>query len=721
MRRPRALPLAIASGMLFSQFAVAEQAIQQAVDTMPTGQDSAATNSLPKITLTAQKKDKSAYVAKSASSVLKSDAPLFETAQSVSVITREQLDQKQAITLADALDGVAGVVAAPLGRRGWDDYIIRGQTVSDQTFIDGLRQGQGIFVAAELSGLDQVQVLKGPASVNFGLVLPGGMVNLVTKRPQATDFNRASFTYGSQNLREFSFDTNMTGDNGAKGALRLNGKISEQDDATDDVYFKNRWISPSYNFDLGENTELSVIGSYQYREYMRQQGLPVIGSLLANPNGALPRELFIGEPSHGAYEAEVYRAGYNLKHDFGSDLIFKQAFAVQKTGMVGPAVFFSKWTQTDISKPGAYTTLARQARYQDVDNLSFSVDNSLQKTLQLAGMQHELTVGIDAMRDKNDYLNNRCTVGNLDLYDPQYGQTVSCPAAVTNHDINYLSYVGLYLKDRSHIIDKLIVSLAGRHDWSRTESRDQVKNVETKRSEQAFSGNAALLYNLNDVLAPYASYATSFFPVVGTSFSGDSFKPETGKQLEVGFKVQSPDKRMQGSVSWFDLKRQNVTAADPVNSGFNVQTGEQLTRGVEMEFAAVLLDALNVLASYTYTPDAKITSDTTAANLGKRLNNVPEQAYSLSARYSFPQGSLQGWYVGAGLRGETEKQGYSFDYTIPGYTVFDAELGYNAGLWGLSVAARNLFDKDYYAGALNQYMITMGNQRQVNLNLKLNF
>ncbi len=141
-----------------------------------TAEQQNSTNVLPTISIQAQKENPTSYVATKANSALKSDAPLFKTAQSVSVVTREQLDQKQARTLADALEGVAGVEAGKLGRRGWDDFIIRGQTSSDSVYVDGLRVGQNTYVATELSGMDQVQILKGPASINFGLVAPGGMV-----------------------------------------------------------------------------------------------------------------------------------------------------------------------------------------------------------------------------------------------------------------------------------------------------------------------------------------------------------------------------------------------------------------------------------------------------------------------------------------------------------------------------------------------------------------
>lgn len=682
------------------------------------------TNTLPTISIQAEQDQTDTYVATQATSALKSDAPLFKTAQSVSVITQEQLEQKQAQTLAEAIDGVAGVVSGQLGRRGWDDFIIRGQNSSDQVFIDGLRQGQSTFVATELSGMDQVQVIKGPASVNFGLVQPGGMVNMVTKRPQADSFYQGSVTYGSNQLKQGTFDLNYSPNDSEKGAFRINGRVADQNDPTDFVYFKNYYISPSYNFDLGDNTDLSVIASYQHREYMRQQGLPILGTLLTNPNGALDSKLFMSEPAHGGYNADVYRSGYNFAHTFENEWKFKQNFAVQKTEMVGPAVFAATgknfWAKNSDGTID-YTTIQRQGRYQDVDNLSFSIDNQLQRRFNLANMSHELTIGVDAMQEKSDYINNRCTVGNLNLYHPQYNTKVTCPESPTNHDINRLRYTGLYLRDRIQLNDQWVLNLAGRHDWAETQNKNLVKNTESTQSDNAFTGNASLLYTINDIAAPYVSYATSFLPVSGTDANNNAFKPEKGKQVEVGLKLQSPDQRIQGSIAWFDLRRQNVSVSDPINSGFKVQRGEQMTRGIETEVTAHLFDQLKLTAAYTYTPDAKTTQDTTAENIGIRIDNIPKQSYSLSTRYRFKPNSNLGWYVGAGLRGETKKSVDGLTLDIPSYTVFDTEAGYDTEHWGAQLSIRNMFDKDYYAGALNENLITLDNPRQINFTVKFNY
>ncbi|QNX16058.1 TonB-dependent siderophore receptor [Acinetobacter seifertii] len=673
---------------------------------------------LPTISIQAQKESTSPYVATKATSALKSDAPLFKTAQSVSVVTREQLDQKQARTLADALEGVAGVEAGKLGRRGWDDFVIRGQTSSDSVYVDGLRVGQNTYVATELSGMDQVQVLKGPASINFGLVAPGGMVNLVTKRPEAENFARASMTYGSYSLKEGTFDLNYSPNNSEKGAFRLNGRIADQDDPTDYVYFKNYYISPSYNFDLGDNTDLSIIASYQHREYIRQQGLPVIGTLKDNPNGAIDRSLYIGDPNFGKYEADVYRTGYTFKHAFDNGWSFNQNFAVQKTEMDGTAVFAQTkkfWADS------SYTTInrANNSRHQVIDNLSFAIDNRLNKQFDLYGMQHDINIGVDAFQEKSDYTNDKYDIGNLNIYDPVYGQKVTLKQNV--RDINRLKYLGFYLRDRIQLNDQWLLSLSGRQDWAQTQSTSLVTSSASKQSDNAFTGSASVMYTLNDIVAPYVSYATSFTPNSGTDVNNNPFKPEEGKQVEVGMKLQSPDQRVQGAIAWYDLKRQNVLVTDTTNSGYKAQRGEQLTRGIETELSAEILEGLKLTAAYTYTIDAEISKDANSSNVGKALDNIPEHAYSLSARYKFDPTSKLGWYVGGGFRGETYKTVDGLDVHVPGYTVFDTEAGYDAGHWGAQLAIRNLFDKDYYAGALNENLVTLGNPRQINFTVKFNY
>ncbi len=280
-----------------------------------------------------------------------------------------------------------------------------------------------------------------------------------------------------------------------------------------------------------------------------------------------------------------------------------------------------------------YTTISRKnnSRHQIIDNLSFAIDNRFNKQFDLYGMQHDLNIGVDAFQEKSDYTNNRCNVGDLNIYAPVYGQTVTCSNPISNHDINRLKYTGLYIRDRIQLNDQLLLSLSGRQDWAQTQTTSLVNSNTSKQSDEAFTGSASVMYTLNDIVAPYVSYATSFTPNSGTDVNNNPFKPEEGKQVEVGMKLQSPDQRVQGAIAWYDLKRQNVVVNDPINTSEKVQRGEQLTRGIETELSAEILEGLKLTAAYTYTIDAEISKDANVSNVGKALDNIPEHAYSLSS------------------------------------------------------------------------------------------
>lgn len=476
---------------------------------------------LPTISIQAQKIDHP-YVAQNAASLLKSDAPLFETAQAVSVVTREQLDQKQATTLAEAINGIAGVVSGQRGRRGWDDFNIRGQSANNQIFIDGLRTSARSAVAVDLSGIDQVQVLKGPASVNFGQVAPGGLVNLVTKRPEAENFARTDLSYGSYDFKQATFDLNYAPQNTEKGAFRLSGRYADQDDPVDYVYFKNLYISPTYNFDLGEHADLSVIASYQHREYQRYQGAPLVGTLLPSSLGKIDSSFFSGDPASDPYKADVYRAGWNFKYDFGNELVFRQNAAVQKTEMNGGFI--------SLQAGGTETAVKRRLEVQDWDYTNYTIDQNLQKTFQFGQTTHELLLGLDVMQEKRETLADRCNFASINPFQPHYNQGCITALSLNSHSITELQDMGLYARNRIDLGDQWIINLSGRYDWAKSSSENVLKGTKTDpQDDQAFTGNASVMYLANQFVAPYISYATSFIPNIGTDKNDALFEPEKGK------------------------------------------------------------------------------------------------------------------------------------------------------------------------------------------------
>jgi len=640
------------------------------------------------------------YAAETAPTVLRSNAPLFETAQSISVITTQQLEAKQARSVTDALQGVAGVSAGAHGRRGWDDFIIRGQISSAQTFIDGLRAqtSTNVFRAEDIAGIDSVAIVKGPTSVGFGMALPGGLVNLTTKRPQAASFQRARVSVGSYRMKEAQWDINHAPQQRTQGAVRLVGRIADQEDPTDYVYFKSRYLAASWNADWDRRNDLSLIFSVQQRKYMRNQGIPSNW----NEGEGYPRSIFIGEPDRH-YDVDIYRLGANYTHYFDNDWIFKTNGAITKGKSRTDSVFAANTAKFPI--------IQREISNQDKQDINYTIDSYLQRHFQNDGMHHEITVGLDMMRERSDYWQLTEKTSPLDADQMNYGITSRSPIR-PRWNLSYAQYAGLYLRDRLQIANHWIIGLSGRHDWALVDVFNQVNGSRLTNRNRQWTGNASLMYTMHDQFAPYVSYATSFLPVTATGEGGALLRPEKGQQTEVGIKFQALDQRLQGYIAAYTLERQNVTENDAAR-GFSVQIGKQRTRGIEAEIHAALSAHWNVSATYSYIPTAKTTKSVTTTEIGKRINQIPKHAASVFVKYQF-SGAQAGWHADAGIRLQgkrTAQRGANF-VAMPQYTLLDAGLGWDSPSWQVKLGIKNLLDKAYIQGTPPAaHLVTFGSPR----------
>lgn len=695
------------------------------------------TQQLETIKVQAMLPDEKNYAAQQANSLLKTDTPLFETPRSVSVVTQELIQQKQSSSVGEALDGVAGVSANPYGRRGFDDFIIRGQVSSDQIFVDGLRLTSSIFSSVELAGTDTVQVLKGPSSVEFGAGAVGGAVNLTTKRPQADTFYRGGLSYGSYQDMSGTFDINYApNEHSDKGAFRLVGRVGDKNDPVDHVYFKNYYISPSYNFNLGDKTDLSVIASYQYREFVRQQGLPVYGTLTQNPNATYDSSRFTSEPNY-PYIYNVYRVGYNLAHYFDNGLNFKQNFAVNHIDMDADVVLTNGTSRSSMFSDRNTNAVLLRRSFNNQNRIvtNYALDNSLHGERNTGALQHKFTVGLDAYHEQNDYHRIQRAINDLDLNNPIYNAQLGTISRNTQTDTRS-QFIGLYAKDQIKW-DNWIFNLAGRYDWVKTKTQETALNrnggissvTNSQKDDKAFTGSASIMYNWNDKIAPYASYATSFVPVTDTGIDGNILDPEQGKQYEVGIKFQGFDNRLQGSLSAYELTRKNVAVASLEDSNYSESIGKQVTRGLELEVAADLFDRWNIAFAYSHIPYAKIVDDKEPRRVGLPIDHVAKNSANLMTRYYFNNAKL-GWYLGGGVRYESDHIAQRPHHNpaqdtyahLPAYTLFDVQTGYKAPHWGANLSIKNLFDEHYYSGTTpNGALVTTGMPRTFNLGLNFNF
>ncbi|KAB8042711.1 TonB-dependent siderophore receptor [Janthinobacterium aquaticum] len=644
---------------------------------------------------------------RASASTTKSDLSLFETAQSISVLTRDLLDTRQVTTLNEAIQSSAGVSSGSWGKRGWDDFSIRGQRASESIYVDGLKLNQSNYVAQEVFGVESIEILKGPASINFGLVQPGGMVNMVSKRPRAESFNQAGFAIGNYGYKQATFDLGRPISDSGKAAFRVNGLWSYSDDQTDQVYFKNKYIAPSLSLDFGANTDFTILTSYTTREYLRNQGVPLKGNLLPNRNGSLPRDRYYGEPGFGPYHSRQGQIGYSLVHRFDNGWRVAQNFRWQDMAMDGRFVTLNPMQAGDV-------LLNRAAQIQDVDGNNRGLDTNAARTYELAGMAHDVMLGLDLNSDQVRNANQACRIVPLNVFNPVYNTNVVCPP-VTRLTTTKVSSTGLYLRDQIKLNEQWRLNLAVRHDRARNRENNGLSGITQRHDTSSTTGNAALSYVLTPNIIPYVSYATSFLPVSGSDFFGVQFKPEEGRQAEIGSKFQFAGGRINGAVAVYDLTRQNVTTADPdpahiaVLSSAQVQTGEQRTRGIEAEISADLRNGWSVQSALTLL-DARVTEDN-GGTVGRRLLNTPRQSANVWANYRFRGGVMDGWTAGLGARYEAPKTAPTVNYTVGSYTVADASLAYQGRGYRVSLNVKNLFDKQYYAGVLNANVLPLGDPR----------
>ena len=631
--------------------------------------------------------------------VTKSSVPLAETAQTITVVPRAVLDSQQALSLTDALQNVPGVTAGTYGRRGWDDLIIRGQVASDSLFVDGLRTSSSNRVAQQLFGLEQVEVLKGPASLLYGLVMPGGVVNMVTKRPKADPFANIDFTYGSNDLRQGTFDVGTPLSENGKAAIRLNGLSSEANDSTDHVWSKSSYIAPSLSLDFGDNTDFTILASHQDRSYIRQQGVP------PSVAGKVSRHLFTGEPDQDPYHGQENRLGYALTHRFDNGWTFNQNLRWQDYTLSGQLVAAGTLNGS---------TLKRSVTDQQLSGDNISLDNNLQRTFNFGDSAHEITAGVDYLRSREEQVSKTCSVGSLDIYNPVYGSAIVCPSKPKTQQFTTVRMLGTYLRDNVKIGDKWNLQAGLRFDQTATYTVDQLNNERSNAPADATTGSVAVMYELFENVRPYVSYSTSFYPNTGTDSSGGVFDPEKGQQWEGGIKWDLVPGKTLLTTAIFDLRRQNVLETDPNDDAYSVAVGEQRTRGFELGVTSDVNERLSLMGGYSYTM-AVITDNggSTDSVEGGRLNNVPRHTATLHARYRLDD-SPRGWSLNGGLRAEGEK--YAYGYRVAGYAVADIGVAYEQEHWRAGFNVKNLFDREYYTGGVRN-AVALGDDRTMMMTL----
>jgi iron complex outermembrane recepter protein len=611
-----------------------------------------------------ERNDTRTYVAEEASTATRTDTPLIQVPQSVGVVTRQVMDDQRAIRVEQALRNVSGVALGDVGQSGIAADVAYCRGFPCGYFKNYLRnedQNQALTFR-DIANMQRIEVLKGPASVLYGRSEAGGIINILTKQPQAERYASLTQIIGSYNYYRTMLD--VTGPlNESKTVLfRVNGAYENTESFRDVVRGQRYFISPVFTWNAGNHTTITIDGEYIRDRRTPDPGIPAIGTGLAS----VPDSRFYGE-RFDTLAFEEGRAGLTVEHRFNRDWRIESRF------------------RADISTATAYRTvplsvlagnqaLARFFFNQLAPVSSYYWRNDLIGRFTTGSITHRLLTGVEVGRQYASYSQAAVPFGTISIFSPVYGQTAVPTTQVTPFSDSFANAVGGYVQDQISLLDNLHVLVGARGDYFYQHS--SVTGADTKAENYAFSPRIGVTYQPFPPIAVYANVTRSFVPNFGPFTSArNQFKPTTGTQYEAGIKTEIVPGRLTSTLAVYRIVKDDVLAPDPSNPLFFVQTGGQRSQGVEFDVTAQLAAGWKLIATYAYT-DARITEDTRPI-VGNRLPLVARHTGSFWTTYDFQMPALQGIGVGAGLFAVGERAGdLNNSFELPGYVRTDAALYY---------------------------------------------
>ncbi|MBN4006364.1 TonB-dependent siderophore receptor [Nostoc sp. LPT] len=636
------------------------------------------------------------YNVPDSSTATKTDTPLRDIPQSIQVVPRQVLEDRKVRSLKEAVETVSGVVdagtnfGAPSGGR-----IIRG-FVQTGNFRNGYRDTNDSFTLTGIGTIEQVDVLKGPASVLFGAVEPGGIVNVITKQPLSEPYYSLGFEAGNFGYYQPSID--FSGPlNAEKTVLyRFIATYQNSEGFQDSVNSNITTIAPSITLKLGDRTDLNL-----YYEYTNYNGYPNLsGSWFFSDGSFLPRSLFLGYPDSNLnfIDATTQKFGYTLSHKFSNNWQIRNNLAVATTRTRDGFT-----SGTNVVDDSFLVGIDTQKREYTIDNYFGQID--LLGKFKTGSISHQLLAGFDFNRNLQTFeaLVADPALPDLDIFNPDYN--ISNPVYIPNYsfDSSTQSY-GAYLQDQISILDNLKLLVGGRLDWvSQNVTNSGIDSPE--QNDSAFSPRVGLVYQPSKSVSLYTSYSQSFLPTSGFNPDGRAFKPTKGTQYEAGIKTDFLDGKLSTTLAVYQITKTNVTIQNDRDS--QIQVGEQRSRGIELDIAGEILPGWKVIGSYAYT-DAEVTEDIDIS-VGNKLLGVPENQASLWTTYEIQKGDLKGLGFGLGLFYVGERAALSDNSVeLPNYLRTDAAIFYRRDRFNAAINIRNLFDTDYFSST---YGYTLGLER----------
>lgn len=661
------------------------------------------------------------YKVPDASTATKTNTPIIETPMAIQVVPKSVLGDQQAFSLEEALNNVSGVFPAQ-GFNSYDTFILRGFKTFDH-FRNGFRLQTGLLATTgnrETANLERIEVLKGPASILFGRVEPGGIVNLVTKKPQAKPYFSMQQQIGSYDLYRTTVDATGSLNQDDSLLYRLNVAYEDKGSFRQFVNSDHFFVAPVLQWRISDRTQMTLELDHKNGSSTLDYGVPAIGDR--------PADLPVGRNLGAAFseiEVEETIVGFNWSHAFNENWEVKH-LSNYYDSLENDNVLVSAGLQAD------NRTLDRiYFALRDNEVTSYNTNLYLTGKVETFGVKHTVLFGGDYLYLKSESLaiGSSDVIPSVDIFNPAPFDSVPVRDRSLDFEVGSKQKAfGFSFQDQIELPHNVHFLAGFRYDNAKLES-GRATTVETQQDK--ISPRFGLLWRPVKEVSFYGNYVENFgLPNAFNSVAvnGVPLEAETAQQFEAGIKTELLDGRLSATLAWFQLTKQNVSTpnSDPALAalGFIEQTGEAQSEGVELDITGELLPGWKLIANYAYT-DTEITKSNDG-NQGNQLLNVPMHAGKIWTTYAFQNKPLEGLKFGGGvtLRGESEGNNEN-DFQLPGYALFDLMTSYTMNVGKSRVTAqlnaKNLFDKKYFPSSTNRSIITVGTPRSFLGSLRVEF
>jgi iron complex outermembrane receptor protein len=698
----------------------------QAQEATPTPAEPAA-SAAAKLDAVVVNGSKQPYRNLSVTGATKNDALIKDLPMSVRVINAEVLSDAGITDLAGALDLGSSISRANNFGGMWDSYAMRGFTGSpdfgSDYMVNGFNSSRGYNGLRDGANTGSVEILKGPSSALYGRGEPGGTVNITTKKPLFQPAYTLEGSIGSFNTWRTAAD--LTGPLGETVAYRLNVAHEEGDSFRDTVEKQHTLFAPSLLWMITPDTTLSYEAEVLEQKAPLDRGVVAVNGQL----GLIPASRFLGEPGDG--DINIKSAGHQvfLQHYLDNDWSLQSGLSYRESSFKGLATEAWRWNVVNDGR-----TLDRQQRRRDFDATDISGRFEVLGKATAIGIKHNLLLGVDAYRfedTRNQARGRSATLPySIDIYEPVYGVSLPAPMSTIQDTVEKQYSSGYYAQDQLEFTPQWKALAGVRYDKYRQNvlNRNATPNGVTEQELSATSPRVGLVYQPTTAVSLYASAAKGFRPNSGLSRLGDAFAPEKSRSYEVGAKYDSVNSKYSGTVALYQITKENVLTADPVDTVFSIAVGEVQSKGVELDFSGEVATNLRLTAAYAYT-DSTVTKSTaeaagTGMAEGRRFPNVPRHSANLFAIYSLPVAGGNA-SMGGGVNYVGERLGsvdVANDFKLPAYTTMKLVSSYDLSKQlRVSLNVDNLFNKTYYASSYSDLWVSPGTERKITLAARYRF